>query len=728
MKLSETAIFKIWARSDDKLLELEGKNLLDFKTTEESKIQQHKFILRIYSKVWSGFTKFIRSQSVQGRAVDTGMFGLVYMDDSRDNYQNCSDNPDDSGTFYYQPSIKFWDETGVSLNENEYNVNPYTSLNKQVIKMNIPGIASVCNWKIDTVSHVLEEFSKRIYGILKQNEVNQQMIVINLRIGYLKIKGQKVRFLNLFETKNKVAKTIADNKKNEVLSQHSDAVSWFVESIAASNRASSVHRSKHSTFNGNYSVKSSHKRINSQFSNRLMRFNSPILQGREFDLNDREKQSIEKIAKTAQKLAETKEKTNWPVHIDGTPIFGERFSKQMFFKSRSNEKDVFNENITLIRQRAEQKKLHTLISKQTDKDYLWDMEEYNQHEKNMEQIVKQQFKQDYTDYNTGKAKMKQKLIDHSFQARRQENFEFFPFTEGERVEHTRAEHKKELNKELREKSRQLAMPNILDRTGQSRTKERYRSTINSQGYSPKSEAIVNNLFTSTANSSGGFNMNIPNSIDTSYPKFLEPHKHYPYRRLNDTHIENVMHEAVKRVEDQVKDIKHRRIKQSEDFDRKFTALLKSAENHNLLKQKDTKFVQECQINQMETKAKVKNFFEKEDKMPQNIYYGPDEKGYTDLSKTYKEAKTKYDAEKMRKNDLKRQIDDKRRTQYREKQKERLQEIDHLWVSGKVMAKEFKEARDKEKIAIDTYKNVWKEQMKINKKRDIIREEGGEKIQ
>lgn len=459
-----------------------------------------------------------------------------------------------------------------------------------------------------------------------------------------------------------------------------------------------------------------------------MRFNSPILQGREFELNDREKQSIENIAKTAQKLAEIKEKTNCPIHIDGTPILGERFSKRMFFKAKYNEKDVFNENITLIGQRAEQKKLHTLLSKQNDKEYLCDMEEYNQHEKNMEQIVKQQFKQDYTDYNSGKAKIKQKLIEHSFQARRQEHFEFFPFTEGEGIENYRAEHKKELNKELREKSRQLTMPKILDRTGHSRAKGRYKSTINSQGYSPKSEAIVNNLFTSTMNSSGGFNMNVPNSIDTSYPKFLEPHKHYPYRRLNDTHIENVMHEAVKRVEDQVKDIKDRRTKQSKDFDQKFTAILKSAEKHDILKQKDTKFVQEYQKNQMEEKAKIRNFFEKEDKKPQNIYYGPDEKGYTDLSRTYKEAKTKYDAEKMRKNDLKRQIDDKRRTQYREKQKERLQEIDHLWVSGKVMAKEFKEARDKEKIAKDTYKNVWKEQMKINKKRDIIREEGGEKIQ
>lgn len=42
-------------------------------------------------------------------------------------------------------------------------------------------------------------------------------------------------------------------------------------------------------------------------------------------------------------------------------------------------------------------------------------------------------------------------------------------------------------------------------------------------------------------------------------------------------------------------------------------------------------------------------------------------------------------------------------------------------------KEKKEALAKEKFAKSMYKELWKEQMKINKKRDIIRREGGEKI-
>jgi hypothetical protein len=72
----------------------------------------------------------------------------------------------------------------------------------------------------------------------------------------------------------------------------------------------SVRSSKHSTFNGCSSTKSSHKGMNNNFSSHLMRFNSPILQGRDADFNEREKRSIENISKTAQKLAEIKEQTN----------------------------------------------------------------------------------------------------------------------------------------------------------------------------------------------------------------------------------------------------------------------------------------------------------------------------------------------------------------------------------------------------------------------------------
>lgn len=82
---------------------------------------------------------------------------------------------------------------------------------------------------------------------------------------------------------------------------------------------------------------------------------------------------------------------------------------------------------------------------------------------------------------------------------------------------------------------------------------------------------------------------------------------------------------------------------------------------------------------------------------------------------------------MRKNDLKRQIDEKRRLENALKRKERLQDVENLWVAGQVMAKERQELMDKEQFAKTMYKQIWKEQMKINKEVEKIREEGGEKI-
>ena len=138
-------------------------------------------------KVWSGFTKFIRSQGLQGKAVDTGIFGIFYMDSGNKNSTVSSEISAKLDNFYYQPTLKFLDETEMSLHENEYNINPYNEISQRIIRMNITGIASVCNCKSDTVNHVLCELSKKLYSLLTDTENYNKLIVLNLRIGFLKI-------------------------------------------------------------------------------------------------------------------------------------------------------------------------------------------------------------------------------------------------------------------------------------------------------------------------------------------------------------------------------------------------------------------------------------------------------------------------------------------------------------------------------------------------------------
>ena len=146
-----------------------------------------RFIIKTYLKVWSGFTKFIRSQTAQGKVVDTGILGLFYMDAVTKNMIVNSEISVDFNNFYYQPTIRMLDETEIILHENEFNISPYNELTQQVIKMNISGIASVWHCRSETVNHVLHEFAKKLYSTIKNTEIFNQLIVINLRIGYLKI-------------------------------------------------------------------------------------------------------------------------------------------------------------------------------------------------------------------------------------------------------------------------------------------------------------------------------------------------------------------------------------------------------------------------------------------------------------------------------------------------------------------------------------------------------------
>ena len=44
------------------------------------------------------------------------------------------------------------------------------------------------------------------------------------------------------------------------------------------------------------------------------------------------------------------------------------------------------------------------------------------------------------------------------------------------------------------------------------------------------------------------NGKVPVKYISDYPAFLKPNKHYPYRRLNDSHVETVMQAALERYE------------------------------------------------------------------------------------------------------------------------------------------------------------------------------------
>lgn len=202
----------------------------------------NKFILKTYLKIWSGFTKFIRAQTTQKKSVDTLILGKFKIDSKIDTKNVDSDVAAEFGTFYYQPLVKFMDEAEITLHENDYNLNPYSQEFSEVVKMNFSSIAQVCKCKVETVTHVLNEFSKRLVSICKKSKINNQIIVLNMKIGFLKIHDQKIRFLNHSEIRKRGKKETFSNPR-ESLKAMSDVVSSFIESLA-SQRGISLKSSK----------------------------------------------------------------------------------------------------------------------------------------------------------------------------------------------------------------------------------------------------------------------------------------------------------------------------------------------------------------------------------------------------------------------------------------------------------------------------------------------------
>lgn len=107
-----------------------------------------------------------------------------------------------------------------------------------------------------------------------------------------------------------------------------------------------------------------------------------------------------------------------------------------------------------------------------------------------------------------------------------EKYCYFPFTHGDEIEKRRVYQKESLKNELKDKMSQ---------------------SVNG-GSASKQSGRYSNGNSSTFHAMPSVNGKVPVNFVTSYPLFLKPDKHYPYRRLNDTHVESVMQDALKRYE------------------------------------------------------------------------------------------------------------------------------------------------------------------------------------
>lgn len=85
-------------------------------------------MLKSLYKVWSGFTKFIKSQVMQDRCVDVSFLGKFFKNKDR---------------FTFIPSIEFIDAGGFIFREDDANISPFIS-NKVLMSFLIRRVRLIC--------------------------------------------------------------------------------------------------------------------------------------------------------------------------------------------------------------------------------------------------------------------------------------------------------------------------------------------------------------------------------------------------------------------------------------------------------------------------------------------------------------------------------------------------------------------------------------------------------
>ena len=88
---------------------------LDNKDQDAHEATGNKLALKLFYKVWSGFTKYIRSQCKQGRVFSCPFIGKF-----------CP-KKGSNDEFAFSPSLDFVESANFKYEENEYNLSPFTS-------------------------------------------------------------------------------------------------------------------------------------------------------------------------------------------------------------------------------------------------------------------------------------------------------------------------------------------------------------------------------------------------------------------------------------------------------------------------------------------------------------------------------------------------------------------------------------------------------------------------
>jgi hypothetical protein len=199
----------------------------------------------------------------------------------------------------------------------------------------------------------------------------------------------------------------------------------------------------------------------------------------------------------------------------------------------------------LVKNRALIKNTKTLAQEE-DKKYLQTFLRSTQKEDSYQTTLYEKLKKDIKHFNDQKINDNLNWRRYNRETELGESYNFFPFTHGEQVEVIREQQKDQNRKELSERIK-LAKKSAKVSRRENLSQSFYTPVSNNGGFEPDFDE-----FRRTGDLSVIGKGQITSSSGAGALTFTQPAKHYPYRRLNDTHVEKVMQAAIRRVEDNIK--------------------------------------------------------------------------------------------------------------------------------------------------------------------------------
>ena len=218
---------------------------------------------------------------------------------------------------------------------------------------------------------------------------------------------------------------------------------------------------------------------------------------------------------------------------------GARFGKRVCFDGTETDKQILEAQFGQMKEKSQKKKHDTSRHQKEEKELLENLHELMKQEKVQKEEMYQRTKHDFMSENGRQREDKEFRRQTELETKKKEKFEFFPFTHGDEIEKNRHKQKNFLKTELRDKYEKEA--------------ESQRRTLT--GFPGGEDASFYNK--------ASVNGKVPVKFVTDYPLFLKPNKHYAYRRLNDSHVENCMQSAIERYEKQLIDLENERIRDAE---------------------------------------------------------------------------------------------------------------------------------------------------------------------